>query len=130
MYIIGYSRIRVGSVFPLTYPLLTPYFFPYLPITFPSPYLPFILLQCGRYFSCCKGTALCTRTQIIMLQNMLQMLQRNKCNIFRNYFTTSGYRHHGLLTIDDIHTRCLRVGHLASQQVIDTGFHAVALHPV
>ena len=40
MYIIGCGRIRVGSVLPLTYPLLTPYFpFTYpllsLPLTYP-----------------------------------------------------------------------------------------------
>lgn len=42
MYIIGYSRIRVGSVLPLTYLLLTSY----LPLIFPllTHYFPFPLL--------------------------------------------------------------------------------------
>jgi len=42
MYIIGYGRIRVGSVLPLTYLLLTPY----LPFILPllTHYFPFPLL--------------------------------------------------------------------------------------
>lgn len=34
MYIIGYSRIRVWSVLPLTYPLLTLYFTPVREVLF------------------------------------------------------------------------------------------------